>query len=347
MALIDEISTPIDWRDYPYGFVERYGFMFKSGASSSIWDVLQIREPMCKVCFPGVTLEGKTEQEYIDFINENHLTKVSFLSKTVNIARYCPSLQFISVSPPFDFDENLDLSPLYALENVRSLSLSISFKQELRRKKYLPLANKTIIDYTKIRGLEALGVVLQPYGHVGYEKIPNLKTLFLTNYEGVDLWQAFCSPVMDSLSLSDAKIKTLDGIEQSKKMQCLTLLYCRSLHDLSALKKVKSTLKSLSLLHCPKAKDLSVLSELENLEYLQIEGTFTIPDVEFLKDMKNLKTLILTCPVESGDMSPCLGIQTVYFDNKRHYNLKNEDMQHTEPKVLGNEDIEAWRRIGM
>ena len=59
MALIDEISTPIDWRDYPYGFVERYGFMFKSGTSSSIWDVLQIREPMCKVCFPGVTLEGR------------------------------------------------------------------------------------------------------------------------------------------------------------------------------------------------------------------------------------------------------------------------------------------------
>ena len=24
---------------------------------------------------------------------------------------------------------------------------------------------------------------------------------------------------------------------------------------------------------------------------------------------------------------------------------KNEDMQHTEPRVLGNEDIEAWRRI--
>ena len=352
MALIDEISIPVPIENQnPLGFVNRYGFIFQCGRSfpPNILDTLLIRPLMVQGKTPGsmCDLAGKTEKNYVDFINDNQLTKVCFATKTFDIARYCPCLQIVNVFPNMNFDENLDLSPLYTLEHLKSLSMYICLTRELERQKYRPLINKPLIDYSKFCKLENLETVLHRYGHVGYNKIQTLKTLSLTRYEGLDLWQAFCSPLLDSLSLSDTKIKTLDGIEQSSRMQCLHLLYCRSLHDISALQKVKSTLKALSLDYCPKIKDLSVLSELENLEYLRIEGTFTIPDVEFLKGMKNLKTLILTCRVESGDMSPCLGIQTVYFDNKRHYNLKNEDMQHTEPRVLGNEDIEAWRRIGM
>ena len=42
--------------------------------------------------------------------------------------------------------------------------------------------------------------------------------------------------------------------------------------------------------NCPKIKDFSVLKELKNLELLQLYGKNELPDLSFIRHMKNLKT---------------------------------------------------------
>lgn len=49
--------------------------------------------------------------------------------------------------------------------------------------------------------------------------------------------------------------------------------------------------------------------------------------------------------VVDGDLSDCLNLSYVYSEkDRKHYNLKDKEL----PKanyVLGNEDIEEWRRM--
>ena len=156
--------------------------------------------------------------------------------------------------------------------------------------------------------------------------------------------EAFNSAILDTLSIFQSKITTLEGIQKSQKLQCVYLYNNRSLQDISVLKKVKRTLRALRIENCPKIVDFSVLGELENLELLQLSGSNELDDISFLKTMKNLKTFIFNINVKDGDLSPCLNLSYVCSGkNRKHYNLKDKDL----PKgkyIRGNETIEMWRR---
>lgn len=160
-----------------------------------------------------------------------------------------------------------------------------------------------------------------------------------------DLTDLFCSTEVDTLSLIQCGMNSLNGIETSRKMQCVYLSYNRCLNDISALGKVKETLRALRIENCPQIKDFSVLGELEQLELLQLTGSNVLPSLDFLKRMKNLKTFVFSVNVLDGDLSPCLGLSYVYSEkDRRHYNLKDADMPRGK-YFRGNENIEEWRRM--
>ena len=160
-----------------------------------------------------------------------------------------------------------------------------------------------------------------------------------------DLTDLFCSTEVDTLSLIQCGMNSLNGIEASRKMQCVYLHYNRCLNDISALGKVKETLRALRIENCPKIQDFSVLGELENLELLELTGSNVLPSLYFLKRMKSLKTFVFSVNVLDGDLSPCLGLSYVYSEkDRRHYNLKDADMPRGKC-FRGNENIEEWRRM--
>ena len=70
-----------------------------------------------------------------------------------------------------------------------------------------------------------------------------------------------------------------------------------------------------------------------------------MPNLNFLRTMKNLKTVGFNVDVRDGDLAPCRNLSYVYSEkDRKHYNLKDRDL----PKanyVRGNEDIEEWRRL--
>lgn len=273
---------------------------------------------------------------YINYINKHKIEQAVISLPDIKIIRSCPSLRFLRIFPHIDSPNNYDFTPLYDMEKISALSVVTQYGAKGNY--------RGDIDFSKIRGLEYLNFGITNRT-VNYADIPSLKTLAIGGYKNHDLHGLFSSEILDTLALNSCSEESLDGIEASSEIQCVTLIYNRKLRDISALERVKNSLRSLNIEHCAQISDFSVIEKLENLEKLFIRGSTPISNLEFVNRMKNLKTLILDVPIISGDITPCLKLQYASVGtDRRHYNLKNRELPKG-VRVLGNEDIEAYRRL--
>lgn len=277
-------------------------------------------------------------EEYIEIINKNMLEKAIVIVDDISFLPQCPTLKFLQIVPSYQASSMFDFSPLYRMPEILSLNCQNIYGD---REQYM-----SKIDYAKIHGLASLGVSVNE-GTINYNKVETLKTLQVSGFRGEnkDLSDLTCSKNLDTLRLIQCNISSLNGIEVSHKMQCLYLDYNRSLYDIGALSRIKETLKVLHIDSCPKIQDFSVLEELEGLESLELVGNNTLPDLSFLKKMKNLKRFVFAMNVLDGNLNPCLDVSYVCsLKNRKHYNLKDCEL----PKgvfISRNESIEEWRRI--
>lgn len=285
-----------------------------------------------------INVNGTPSDECIKYINQFQLEQAEIVMPDLYFLEKCPSLKFLKIAPSYNAKEYFDFSPLYKMKEIKSLSCKNQYGDRMQY-----IAN---IDYAMIRGLEDLTVSVNK-GAKNFEKIETLKSLQIGDFKGKkqDVSDLFCSKELDTLQLTSCKIHSLKGIERSKRLQCLYLYYNRSLSDISALVNVKDTLKALRIQNCSKITDFSVIGYLENLELLELSGNNTLPNLEFLKNLKKLKTFEFDMNVLDGNLSVCLNLPNVYcHKNRKHYNLKDKDL----PKgkyICGNENIEKWRRL--
>ena len=332
---IHEVNT--DMSDAARGYLLREGFPFTSiTRSANVYDAIVVKYPQDVPCSsPRMVGSSRNLEEQIACINEYGIEKAMIIAEDIRFITKCPTLKHFRIIPADSSGDGFDYSPLYEMPQVKSLSCRTEYgsKDEL----------STSIDCAKLNGLEDIHVT-NP-GYKNFNTVGTLKSLGLTNYGKRDLTEAFCSPVLDTLSIFQSKLTTLEGIRQSQKMQCLYLYYNRCLQDLSALETVKGTLRALRIENCPKIKDFSVLGELENLELLELTGGNELSSLRFLENMKNLKTFLFSMDVKDGDLTPCLRLSYVYsVRNRTYYNLKDKDLPKKQ-YVHGNETIEEWRRL--
>ena len=276
--------------------------------------------------------------KYVRYINEKKLSQAIICMPSLDILYECPTLKYIKVSPSANSNPNYDFSPLY-LREWKHLTCFNQYRTHCGQQ-------MGIIDFSQILGLEDLKINVNR-GTLNYNHIETIKSLDIGDFTGKDrdLTDLFASTELDTLRMMEGKTVSLNGIERAKKMQYLALSYNRSLEDISALAKIKHSLKSLNIFNCSKIKDFSVLYELENLEKLEIWGSNTLPNLDFVKYMPNLKTLFLMNNIADGDLTPCLNLRSAKVVNKKHYNLKDKDLPKAEKVIFGNESIEEWRRL--
>ena len=75
-------------------------------------------------------------------------------------------------------------------------------------------------------------------------------------------------------------------------------------------------------------KDFSFLHSLTNLEWLNLYGSQTLPDLSFLDNMPNLKMFDFSMNIADGDLDRCMRIEkAVCHRVHRHYNLKNKELR--------------------
>lgn len=318
--------------------VTRNGFVFTTiDNPANVYDAILIKHPHSARCFcPNRKGSELSLEEHIEFINKYQLEKALIIADNIDFITRCPSLKYFSIIPADSAGDGFDYSPLYQMPQIRGLHFATvyGFRDEF----------STSIDCAKLNGLECLDV--SKSGYDNFRSLTTLKSLAISGLSDKDLSDVFCSPSLDSLMAIQCKLKSLEGIQQSEAMQCLYLYYNRSLQDIGALLGVKKTLKALKIENCPKIEDFSVLAELENLELLFLLGSNSLPNLDFLKSLKNLKTFIFSMNVLDGDLSLCKGLSYVYSqNNRRHYNCKDAELPKGE-YVRGNESIDEWRRFG-
>ena len=278
--------------------------------------------------------------EYVRYILNHKLTQAKITMPSLDILYDCPTLQYLHIHPRFDSPDQYDFSPLYGRELKYLCCLNEYYTQGGK-------SHIGTVDFSQIFGLESLKINVNR-GTLNFNRIETIKSLEIGDFTGTtrDLTDLFVSTELDTLQLLGGKTVSLSGIEKATKMQYLYISYNRSLEDISALSKIKHSLKSLNIFNCARIKDFSVLYELENLEKLEIWGNNTIPSLDFIRYMPNLKTLFLEVNIADGDITPCLNLRSAkLMKNRKHYNLRDKDLPKATKVIFGNESIEEWRRL--
>ena len=257
---------------------------------------------------------GRTLEEHIALINTMKLDKAMIIAEDLSFLPRCPSLKTIYIRYAQGLDRELDLSPVYALPNLESISIVTAAQ-----------APRVHIDFTRLPWLRHVSLCTND--RYNFHLIPGLESLTLSYHKRYpDLTTISCSPCLKKLDLQSCGMKSLAGIGQYP-LETLFLDRMRGLEDISALSRCAGSLRHMSIEACGKIRDFSCLRYLHNLEYLNLQGSQVLPDLEFLREMPNLKVFTFSMIVANADLTPCLSIPYAYCSRmKRHYNVKEKEL---------------------
>ena len=304
-------------------------------------DAIIVRNPSdADAKSPRLAFSRKSLKEHIEFINSNNIEKARIFAEDIAFIDSCKSLRYVDLIPADSAADKFAFSPIYTLPNL--CHLGCKTKYGVKEEKH------SQIDFERLGSLVSL-YAREIDSLSNMNVLPNLRTLKLNNSSCKcdDLTAVFSSKYLDLLSLGSIRIKSLKGIGASKKLVQVNLSYNRSLADISDLYYVRDTLKLLSIECCPKIVDFSVLEELNNLEYLELCGSNTLPSLHFVDKLPKLKSLTFSMKVANGDLSPCLRLQYAGSEkNRKEYNLHDKELPKGfcgyQPEDYG---IETWRKL--
>lgn len=301
--------------------IVRDGFVFTSITEPhNVFDAIVIRNPFNIPCFfPRFPASSNSLEEHICLVNELQLEKCVIIGADIRFLLECPSLKYLSILPADSAGNGFDFSPLYHMPEINQLHCSTEYGESNQYIGY--------VDYSQIRGLKKLSV--SGKGHLNCNKAGSLQSLGISCYKGkhADLSDLIGSEQLEELRMIQCSSTSLAGIELSKSIQSVELSYNRSLSDISHLAKVRHTLRKLSIQNCPKISNFTCLGELNNLEYLQLLGKNTLPNLSFLNNLPCIKRFEFSMDVADGDLSPCLRIPYVRsHKDRKHYNHMNSEL---------------------
>lgn len=303
----------------------RDGFVFTSISNpTNVYDAILIRNPAsCDAHSPKLGFSEKSLAEHIAFIHEHKISKAIIIAEDLSFLTDCPSLESLVIIPARDGGSALDYSPLYQMKQIASLDCYPHADPKQH-------SSSTVIDCSKLCGLRKLWI--RHSGVVNYGAIDGLEELYLYDCHTLsDLQTIGGNTNLKKLSCTSCKLRSLNGIEKLDKLQWLDVCYGRALEDITELTGIHAPFRMLSIENCPKITDFSCLSHLDKIEFLELLGSNTLSDLNFISCMPNLQLFSCTMNVADGNISPCLSVPYVDLKKRRHYNLKNADLSKTIP----------------
>ena len=245
-----------------------------------------------------------------------------------------PNLRMLTILCGEFYQEGL--KNLYRHKQIEALNFDIN---------YVSFKNDTegILDLNEFPSIRS--VFTWEYNVVNLSYAKSLQTLGIDTVN-IDLQYLSNLCNLDSLAVGGKRLQSLAGIE-NMKLQCMCVESSKKLADISSLEAVKDTLKFLKIEYCPNIKDFSVLSKLKKLESLSICGyKGVLNNLDFIDEMPNLNFFVTDYNVLDGNIKPLLRLPYAsVLQNRRHYNLKDDDLRREQNVILANNDIPKWRRI--
>ncbi|WP_040951519.1 hypothetical protein [Gorillibacterium massiliense] len=278
-----------------FGYSMKDGFMF---ILNQQYDTLVINEEKLSEC--------------IEYVNRNNINKIMindylYKENNLNFLTECPHIQDIGI---YNAANLKDFTVLYELPQLESLSIS---------------ENKVNVDLSAINNLKTLSLTWNSK-IINLNQCRNLERLWLTNYrsEMGNLEELSNLHNLETLRIVQSQITSLKGFGNLKKLYKLELGYLRNLIYLDELPVNLTTLEFES---CKKIKNYDYISKLEYLEFLKLFKCGEIDSLSFIKRLNALKKIsFVDTNILDGDLSPCVGMDYVGFNNKKHYSHKFEEL---------------------
>ncbi|MBC7351473.1 MAG: hypothetical protein H5U08_03860 [Thermogutta sp.] len=261
--------------------------------------------PQCMAYFREAQLDGL-------YISRAH----GFRADTLDFLRDYPEITRICIN----YSPNLDLAALSCLKNLRLLSVD---------------DNEQPLDLRNFPHLESLRI--QWHKRISWpEEHQNLVDLEIRSFRprSRDFSDLPHLPNLCSLEIIRSPIHSLAGLERFRRLRYLSLSYCTKLERIGELS--CKSLRALELDVCRKISDHAHVATLPRLELLKMTHCGQMPSISFVKSMPRLKWFIFAYThVLDGDMTPCLGLEVVSFDDKKHYSHTCEQIEAMIRERLG------------
>lgn len=134
------------------------------------------------------------------------------------------------------------------------------------------------------------------------------------------------------LELNLSNIINFNGISKLGQIKRLELHYCTKLESAEGLSNLNGHIEWLHINHSKKFSITKELLDLKKLKVLCLNSCSPIENLKFLKDFPELVDFrFVDTDVLDGDLTPLLEHPTLVnagFLNKRHYNLKEKDVDN-------------------
>ncbi|MFC0187156.1 leucine-rich repeat domain-containing protein [Fictibacillus aquaticus] len=264
-----------------------------------------------------VMISSKYLDECIEYINLHHITKIDikdlyYEGEDLEFLSQCPTVKKVSIAS----EDLKDISGLFFLENVTHLAIEGT------------TIVKKGIDFSLFPNLESLGFQWNKKLQ-GFHQLPALKELYLCNYapKHGNLEELSALNELEELTITQSKVRTLQGIQHLSKLRKLELNYMRTLTSLEGIEGLDS-LQRLDITSCKNITDLSRIQSLNSLEWVFLDRCGEIPSIGFVQSLHRLKHFVFPkTNVLDGDITLCLHIDYVHFDSKKHYSHKWTDVE--------------------
>ena len=164
---------------------------------------------------------------------------------------------------------------------------------------------------------------------VGLSECRELEHLLINRYSSVsDLSNLPALPTLKKMALIITSISSLNGIEKYSKLSCFEIFSAVKLSNLSELSSLADTIQEVQIESCKNIIDFRPLAYLHGLKKLKIANCGTVASLEFIEKLNNLDYInFWKTIVSDGNLSFCMGIRHVAFDNRKGYSHNVEDFK--------------------
>lgn len=278
----------------------------------------------------GITvLIGKSYvQESIQYIQENQIKNVEitfrYQEAQIDFLRECPSVEALILEGP----SVMNFDGAYHLKAIKALIIN-------------EVSPSLVIDLSQLVSLEELYGKLPPKT-LGIGSLVNLKEMMVRGYQskGKNLEEFTNLKSLEHLELMNANLISLEGIQGLKKLGHLGLFRMKTLTNIEALQHLSENLTKLQFEFVKNIQEFSPIGKVQSLEYLSICACGDIPSIQFVEHLPHLKTLILAdSTVVDGDVSPCIGLEYVYFTENEHYSHRLQEAMSVRDRHLNKESL--------
>lgn len=222
-------------------------------------------------------------------------------------------------------DESLDflkempwLTRLMVCDEYQDTS-AISFLKNLD---HLQLASTPSIDFSPLVNLRSYSGDW-PQNNDSFYMLKNLHSLSLwkgSKKNSIGQFSVFTK--LESLSLAELALDTLEGIEKIPSLESLGVHFCRKITSIEPVVSLKK-LKRVHFQNCKKITSFSRLANNIHLETVDLEHCGDIDDINFVSTLPALKGLFFFgTVVNSNDLSPilkCSSLELLGFNDKKTY----------------------------